>query len=617
MAWNSGIRGAALSLGLSLGLSLVLATSVTACGNRTEAPPPIAGEAGRATEALFTEALKRPSSADTKGLDLEFAKGFFSEWGELAYASAGADPDTGAYRLSDVSLRLNEAGENSILTAREVLLWNLDVEAIEARADGRLLDQTLRIFDRIEIGDLTLSIATDDLEVAADTETGPFRMTVEADRIALGGLTLHPWLYTAPEDASEDVRDLSLAAAVARNFSLDTALLVDGVTTQASDAPQARMSAQAVYPRQLLHGYDRGNIGAMVQSDATFAMDMTMPAETGAPPVSFAMNGSVAHTAWTGIRLENLLSWGEKGELPPITGLNDWSLGQYLVEDAGFSFGETPVFELSRLEASADQFSWFFPEQINLSYDGFKLNLSAMMTAMDSFIGAMPEAEANPSALEVAGMLDRAGLGTLAADGKLAFAWNRDTGQTVGEGQTATAGLFEEDWRLELGLPAFAELTPHFGEDGRTPDEDALDNLFKERLSLVSGHWTLADAGGFDAISKLVIELARAFGGQEPMLAGFAEGTPESVRSFAAGAVVMGSGSAAKEFPPARDWMMRFSEFIAQGGTFTLRMAPEEPVTAERAAALEAGGGMVETNPAAFIGLLGITVTHTPPPATP
>lgn len=613
MAWYSAFGGAAAAL--------VLVTGVTACGKNTG---PVAGiaEAGSDTESLFAQALARPAPGAVAEFDAAALADFLSPFGELTYASAAADAATGAYKLENVTFVPAEAAEGVSLTAGEILIWDFDLGAVEARLEGQSLDQTLRVFDRIEFGNLAFSV--DDTAAAINAlpstveefavgEMPKQDMKVTADRMVLNGLTLHPWLFAPAEDADEDQRAIGLVSAALRSFSLDDFLLVDASIDQTASSDVFSTAAKSGYARQLLRGYDRGNVGAMIQTGATFDMSMTSTdPEISAEFPGIRMSGATAYAGWTGLKLAPLLEWGERGELPPITELEGWSLGRYIVEEMDFSVDGTPVLGFSRIDLAADQFSWFLPEKIDVTYEGFQLDLAGMMSVGQKFAALSDEPMDGPSPEDIAGLLQRAGLAKITSDGVFSFSWDRETGQTRANGNAQTPGLFNEDWKLDATLPSFAELVPVFGEDGRSPDEAALDDLMEARFALGGGHWSLADAGGLDTISRLVIEGAKIGAVDEPMLAGFAEGTPESVRSFAAGGVTVASGEIAKQLPEARDWMMRLSDFINQGGKITVTMAPAEPVTAESLAALDTGG-MTESDPSEIIRVLGIGVTHTPP----
>jgi hypothetical protein len=71
--------------------------------------------------------------------------------------------------------------------------------------------------------------------------------------------------------------------------------------------------------------------------------------------------------------------------------------------------------------------------------------------------------------------------------------------------------------------------------------------------------------------------------------------------------------SLAGELPQALDWVKSLSGFVASGGTFSIRMTPEEAVTPADFAGFAGGAMTQEPDIAALFDLVGLTVEHTPP----
>ena len=92
------------------------------------------------------------------------------------------------------------------------------------------------------------------------------------------------------------------------------------------------------------------------------------------------------------------------------------------------------------------------------------------------------------------------------------------------------------------------------------------------------------------------------------MMANFASSTPEALRMFASGLVVLGSTSMTKEFPQAPMWAGNLSQFITKGGSFAVSMAPKPELFKDTG---PDSGGMAAQTPGALAELLGVTVTHT------
>ncbi len=580
------------------------------------------------TEQLFAQAMARPSAASTP-FDAEALNTLLDGAARLTWAEAGLDPDTGAYRLAGAKLELLGEEPMTLFTADEILLWNADLGAIMTRLNGERLDETLNVFDRIEMAGLTFDV-TDYMNAVEDVmETtlpeGEVAVmdygaaTMHVGRAALGGFTLHPWTYVEAErdEADDDIEAIRLLSAFGRSFSLDTMLFLDTTSEQSFSEAGLTGSFTAVYGRQLMSGYDRGNIGKSIQTGTRFSGTFPIPLDEDSfsgESVMMEMSGSSGYGAWTDVSFTNLLAWGEKGEMPPITERDLWSFGKYAIADTEISFDGRPVFRIGRLDIAADKFAWFLPERISISHDNAAFYLADMFKSFAAFEPDAETVEGEPTITEIADILERTGFGTLAGSGSFVVNWDSETGETLIDGVSNSVGLYGDQTRLEMHLPSYAELIPAFGVDGRTPDEEAFQNLFMEHFALIGGHYSLTDKGALDASAKLAIELAK-FSGEDDsgMMAGFADSTPEAVRMFASGMLMFAGGAAASDIPQATGWIADLSKFITDGGTYTVRLAPAEPVTAALFMAIDEEAGMVETpGPGEIVDLLGLTMTHIP-----
>jgi hypothetical protein len=543
------------------------------------------------------------------------------------------DPATGAVRLTEVRAEILGEKPFTLFTADELLVWSADTKALADRVAGNRLGDTLRLFDRIELVGMKMDISgyTDAVTTAMNSTLpeGAVTTTYEtADmnvgRLVFSGFTLHPWTFEEVEGQDEALAAVRLISAIARSFSLENLALFDTVMTQEFTEAGVGGSMVTNYGRSLMQGYDRGDLAASIvgssQFSGTFAVPMgdpTADGETAGPLVPFNMSGSTGYGGWHGLRLSKLLEYGERGELPPITEKDLWSLGNYVIEDMKFDFGGKPIMAIGELEFSADKFSWFLPERVNIRHVDASIDFSEMMKWIAEIDpeAAAAQKDGEPSLLQIVDIMDRTGLGKFSGSGNLALTWDSNTGATLIEGTSTTDNLYADDTRFAFSLPSYASLVPGFGADGKTPDRDLLREAMNAGFSFSGGHYSLTDTGLLDAIAKLVIEIAKISGDEDPMLSSFADSTPESVRMFLSGLMMMGSGAVTQEVPQAQPWIAAASKFISSGGTLAVKMAPAHPLTTEDFAG--AGGGMVETpSPAEMIDLFGLSVTHTPAPET-
>ena len=608
----SGLRVFALS---------ALLSAAPVLPSLSEAPRPVTVAGAGDVETLFAQALAWPAKRGGAGaLDAASLQALFGDEAALSFASSGYDAASGAHRLTGLSLKLLGERPETLFTADEALVWNLDTDALAARVRGERLGETLRIFDRIELNGVNLDLSDYaetvnaavntalDEQAAGTTETS----TLQVGTLALGGLTLHPWTYEAVDGQDDGMAAVRLLSAFARSVSLDTALFLDTVNAQTVSDDQISGSVVAKYPRQLVYGYDRGKIGGAVQTDLTFESAFNgLATETGeTAPQNFSMAGASAFASWTGADFSKLLEWGEKGEMPPFSERDLWSLGSYVLEGTSIDLDGAPLIEIGKMEFTATQFSWLLPEEVQIRHEDVSMDLGRFMDFAASIDPEAAQSSAEgPSLVEIAAMLDKVGLNTLSGDGAFTFRWNPETGATQ-LGNTGTVdGLFGGVTQVDATLPSYAQLAPMFGPDGQSFDAKDIDDLLEDTLVLKNATTRLTDRGGLNTLAALTIEIAKSGAIDDPMAANFANATPETVRMFASGLVMMGSASMTEEFPQATAWAGTLGQFLTSGGTFEVSATPKPDLFKDTG--LDSGG-MVAQTPGTLAELLGITVKHVP-----
>ncbi len=618
MSWLANFRALALS-------SVLAAAPVLPAV--PESPPRPSAEAQ--ADEVFTRLEARPA-ASMSNLDVESLNAALAGSARLSYAFATQDTLTAPTRLTDFRFELLGDKPATQFTADEVLVWNANTDALIARLNGQQLDTAVRLFDRIEMSGLKFDLtdysnAVDDAVTAAmsqgeTVDIGYDEATMNAGHVMLGGMTLHPWTFEETEGEEEGVAAIRLVAALARSFSLESIVFLDAEISQAITEAGASGTIVSSYDRQLVEGYDRGNIASMIQTGVTFSGSIPVPdtraeldAAAPVPMRSVEMTGRSGYSAWTGLNFATLLEYGERGELPPITARDLWSFGTYTLADTELSLGGKPMFEIGRIDVAADKFAWFLPERISVKHEDASLNLVEILKWAEEIEPSAPQEESGePTVAQVIGILERTGLGKLSGDGAFSLTWDSETGSAQLASNSSSDGLYTDETRLELRLPTYAQLVPAFGIDGKTLDESALSALLDENSAFIGGHYSLSDGGLLNTLAALTIEVAKFSGEDDPMLGNFANSTPEAVRMFASGIVMFGAGAVSQDLPQATAWISSLSQFINTGGTFKIAFAPETELTAADFSG-GAEAGMAESpDMAALVGLFGVSVTHMP-----
>ena len=617
MSWVANVRAFVLA-------SLLAITPVL-----PSAPAPT--PANVSVDAQFAAIEKRPAATGA-AFDVEGLNAALTGIARISFDSSSRDAATGATKLS--ILRVEALGEkpSTLFTAKEMLVWNADVAGLSSRMNGQRLGDTLRLFDRIELSgvnidltgytnavDAAMTEALPEASAAANITYASSKMSV--GRVIFSGFTLHPWTFEETEGQEEGLAAIRLLSALARSFSLDSSAAFDVRLDQSIVEGEATGTLSSLTKRQLIAGYDRGDVASMIQTGATFsgAFPMPVPPEPGKAAAGLGtefveMSGESAYSAAAGFRMSKLLAYGERGEMPPITERDLFSLGTYAIEGMKFDFGGKPVFEIGSLNVAVDQFAWLLPERINIRHEDVAFDLNSLMAWASEFEPEDATELSAPSIQEILGILDRTGLGRLSGDGEFSLTWDSKTGATRLANKSTSDNLYTDNTRFEMTLPSYADLIPAFGKDGKTPDEAALQKLFEDKFSIVGGEYNLTDTGVLNAIAALTIEIAKISGEDDAMLANFAQGTPETVRMFASGMLMFASGAVTQEVPEALPWLTGLSQFITTGGTFSVKIAPERPVTLADLTGPGASAGMAESPaPAELVSRFGLSMTHTPP----
>ncbi|MFN3910616.1 hypothetical protein [Hyphomonas sp.] len=619
MAWFSRFRVAALT-------ALLAAAPVLPSLSESKPAAPLTREA--AAEQLYAGILARPRLVSAP-FEPDRLNALLDGAAKFSWSAAAPDAASGAYRLSNVRLEIAGETPRTLFSAGDVLLWNFDPDALSARLSGQRLGEEIRLFDRIEMTGVKIDLSdylnmvddamTDAVPGASAADLVYGASSMQAGHVVFSGLTLHPWTFEETEGEEAGVAAIRLLSAAARSFSLEAVYFGDTVTEEAISDADGEGRLRSTSKGQLLQGYDRGSLAASIQTGVAFSGLVPMPAgETGSledgGPQLLEMTGSSGYAAWSGLNFAPLLAYGERGELPPITARDLWSFGTYTMADTEISFGGAEVMEIGLIDVSADKFAWFLPEHIKIRHEDASFDLAAFIGMIARFEPAAAEGEEEIPIGEIAGMLERSGFGKLSGDGVLEFTWNSETGATRYQRTSLTDNLYADEIDIELKLPSYAQLVPAFGLDGLSPDRKALSDLFAETFSFTGGHYSLTDAGLLDAAAALTIEIAKVSGGEDEMLANFADSTPETVRMFASGMLMFGGGAALSDIPQATGWISGLSQFITNGGTFTVRLAPETPLTMADFTGTDPDAGMVEApGPAQLVDLFGLSLVHTPP----
>jgi len=85
--------------------------------------------------------------------------------------------------------------------------------------------------------------------------------------------------------------------------------------------------------------------------------------------------------------------------------------------------------------------------------------------------------------------------------------------------------------------------------------------------------------------------------------------TPEILRNMASNGILVGLVAMEKSFPPGVEYLQTVSKFIGEGGSLTLALKPEPPMSVAEFEAIEA---LAKDDPEGIVKQLGVSVVHQP-----
>lgn len=160
-----------------------------------------------AFETFAEEALSIEGASEA---DIAGVQAALPDWISLSWDEASFDSASGATTFSNLALTINTepAFGLSMETAR---FWGLDGDFLAARLSGERLDETGKVFDRMEatsvryfgIADALNALFETMLALEMDGAASEFNVqevTVEADRLVIAGMSLRPFEYVPLSD---------------------------------------------------------------------------------------------------------------------------------------------------------------------------------------------------------------------------------------------------------------------------------------------------------------------------------------------------------------------------------------------------------------------------------
>ncbi len=547
-------------------IAAAAAFALVACGDKDaggEAPKSEAS--AKAAKVSSTSPLDADFRLkDGQEVDIAALLAMMPDEANPTYDSIAFDTKLGATVISNLRFADDDGGEAILVKRAE--FYGVDLDAI-ARIDNATdvgADAPYEtIFEKVRLLDISAE--------GVDEDEGSMTIGgIEFDKLSIrqGG----PEGDGQGDEAARFFNVVSLAGLYFKDIS---------VAVEEGEGASIAMIA----PDLRFIGLADGKLGAIITNDLDYQVSQSDAAlanlgEAFGPQGAMLMGGplksllalsnqrtTIAALTWRDIDLSGLLSWGLKGEAPPMTERDLIDLGTMKATDMETFIEGRRLMAVEEATISAAEFTWLIPSKIRTDTKG----------GVYDFTAYVPETE--ETAVEV---LKRHGLDHVEGDGYAEWKWNPDSGAgafvyavNADSAANISMGLILSGLKLDEASEAMAN-----GEDNPLAALGAFDSFFMK----------LEDKKALDAIFDLS---ALQMGGSGKDLR---QSTPAMIRI---------SGMQMAQFNPRiSDYIDAAANFVAKGGTLEITAKPAEPISFFE---LESSSAAPQSLP----DVLDLKVTHT------
>lgn len=439
------------------------------------------------------------------------------------------------------------------------------------------------------------------------------RYDVSIGRIIIDDVMLKPFIAPPPPAAGADPYDpmsmmmpaLQHIAAIGASYGIDTAAYFDfKVGIEMTEMGQ-KVAADVLVKSLGARGLRGGDVDGMFMRDMTYKANAEVM-----PDVPFNMDYTISLMTLEDLRLEKLMGFLAKGQVPPRTEANLMGLGLWRTENESFKLGGKEVYSVGEGMADLKGWHWFIPTNLQGSAKKVSLDLGAIMDLGLQFsqAGATEDPDgaiaAEVSEIQAAkAMLEKHGLSKITLDSSAGWTWNAGNGDTKLHFGMASPTLFDIDAKYEGAFPSFKAVSDLIPE--KNPEETnpmALAGVFQTDSSLKLIDLNVKDNGGLAKVYGILGETAPQSGlGPDVM-------TGDQVRAMVAGMVRQLADPAATGMPEVAALMAPVASFLEAGGKLRVAVQPGKPMQFSSLMGTLMSAGM--GSPAQAIKDLGLKVEH-------
>jgi hypothetical protein len=578
---------------------------------------------------------------------------------QVTHDAATFDAATGATAVTNV--RISPADRPDVgVQIQQIRLWGLDDQLATARLGGQRLDETASLARRVEITGASAFGLANLMNPMMDAYTGAVAGAIEdalgeqsepmpqmeigrydfsIGKIILDDVVLRPWAMVpakleADSEWAEVMPLLQTYSAFYRSFAVDQIATYDmkfefvfseqgleqtvlgvldvsgtkgmrGADTDFSFLRGMRFDFNMQVPSEPLGDPSASLDDPILPSDnATDA-----PPATTEPPTLLRLTGGIERTASSGMRLDKVMGYLARGEMPPRTETDLLSLGTTRMEKQAFALNGANVYSVADATVDFSGFHWFIPTRARFGANDVVYDIKGIVdavTAMDPEAFAQA-ADAGPSVAKVMETLAKYALDKPSFDYDLGWTWDAKSG----DAKVDLAYGLDQFIRMKIdfagGFPSFDAASALIPDDPEAADPAALSKLFSEKSTLKSATVDITDEGGLAKGFGLAVDIGKLMPAGDPATGFLQSTTPESLRTMASSGIYMVGSQAGAEIPAAKAALDAVAGFVAKGGKLSFRLAPKEPV-------LWSSLDATAADPTATFDRLGYSVQHVAPP---
>lgn len=636
-------------------LALAAALGLAACGEPNGALKPV-----KTTEAQLDKLVTELSTESYKGkdkiaTDVASVTAALPKSVSVTWASLDFEAASGATVLKTV--KVSPADNAAIGVSIDTLkLWDFDAGLAKARLSGQRLTETAPLASRIDATGIRVFGLETLMKPAMDAYTGAvvdaatgitgevdpalqqaMQMQVtkydfSAGRLIIDDLVLRPYeikplQLPADNDFAQVMPVLQGFAAVNRSLAFNTVAYIDmkGDITFSQGGVESAMTMGI--ERIAMRGVRGGDSDLSVISNMSYDMDIAVPATetvivdpsdpTAPPPAAaptpprIAMKQSIARAVTSGMRLDKVMGYLARGQMPPRSEADLLSLGVARVDDMKVAISGAPLYSMETMTLDLSQWHWFVPNAGRIEFSNFVYDVGGIVqfvqttaASIDPNDPALAQFQVPPGLMQT---LAKYGLDKPSFDSALGWNWNTTSGKTVIDLSGGLDAYTRMDMKVDLTLPGFKPVSDLIPETGGAADEAKLEELFRKTFRFNSAEANFADEGGFEKGFAAASELAKYLPADAPELETFKNLSAQQLRGMASSGAYLLADTAAQQVPATKELLRPFAAWITDGGKVRVAAKPKTPLGV---AELEKDAA----SPEAAIALFGLTVTHTPGP---